>query len=177
MSTLKVTTYTASQWSAGPTTPAAKLFHAYVENVDTAAYNRQPQSKFYSNTVTFHNTNGATYNSADEMTAWMRELFAPFEKMNHTYDRLREIDNGDGTYALDIWATRHIWVKAKEREGEGPDVSVPLMYSCVVVPESGFSGTEQERLRIKEVWLYWDTGVLRDLVPADAVVFRRVNTL
>lgn len=175
MPSLNVTTYTAKEFDAGPKTPAAALFHAYVHNVDTGGYNKQSQGKFYSENLKFINCNGVVYYGYEQMTTWMRELFAPFESMKHTHDKFREIDNEDGTYALDMWSTRNIWIKGKSHDGDKPDVSVPFMYSCLVGPDETVNGAGDEKLRILQANIYWDTGVLSTLVPAESVVFRQFN--
>ena len=56
-----------------------------------------------------------------------------------------------------------------------PDVSVPVSWVCTIgkadSPE-GHSG-----LQMKEVHLFWDTGVLAPFLESDAIVFRRHNPM
>lgn len=41
----------------------------------------------------------------------------------------------------------------------------------------GKEGEGRGRLRFREVWLYWDTGLLVPWMPGEAVVFRGENVV
>lgn len=106
------------------------------------------------------------------MWAWMKGLFAPFEKFDHLIHYVREIARDgeeNGLVTLDFRCTRQIWIKGNK--SEKPDVEVPMYWSSTIGPgEEGYNG-----LQFREVHLFWDTGPLMKLMAGNAVVFRREN--
>jgi hypothetical protein len=85
---------TATTW---PATPAQKFFETYRLAVEGQDFNTPGLGTlYYSPTVIFHNTNGTIYHGAEQMWTWMRDLFAPFERMHHPFEHCVEIANGDG---------------------------------------------------------------------------------
>lgn len=167
--------YNTEQWEAGPQTPASRLFRTYVSNVDSAAYQQQAQDQYYSQAVVFHNCNGSAYYGAGEIRQWLKDIFAPFERVSHTIDSVQEIDRGDGSYQLNIRGWRNLWVAGCDRDGSVPDVAAPLFMTNIICPEPGLQGSREDRLRIREVWLYWDTSPLHKFLDDDAVVFSEYN--
>jgi hypothetical protein len=105
------------------------------------------------------------------MWNWMRELFAPFERITHPFEHCVEIANSDGTTLITMRWTRQIWMKGNT--GPDADVKVPMAWSAIVGPAEEGQGTTG--LQMKEVWLYWDTGPLMKHMKGDAVAFRTQN--
>lgn len=174
----KVTEYTTEQWLAGPATPGARHFFNYTNGIASGAFKSTSQDLFYAQSAVFHNTNGTTYRGADQIQPWMREVFSPFSKVYHQFLHIREIDAGDGKYTVYIQAVRQLWLKTNgDADGREPDVSVPTFVMLVIGVDTELAGeiSEQEKLRILDMWLYWDTGMLAGLVPEDATLFKTKN--
>jgi hypothetical protein len=164
-------TSNASTW---PATRAQKFFETYRLAVEAQAFNTPGLGpRYYSPSVIFHNTNGTIYRGAEQMWEWMRELFAPFERMHHPFEHCVEVANGDGTSLLTMRWVRQIWIKG--HTGPEPDVSVPMAWSAIVGPAAEGEGQGTGGLQMKEVWLYWDTGPLMKFMKGDAVAFRMQN--
>ncbi|KAF5985789.1 hypothetical protein FCOIX_1904 [Fusarium coicis] len=123
--------------------------------------------------VIFHNQNNAVYHGRDEMWAWMKELFDVFERIQHDWIHLVEIERDDGTSQIYTQNMRKLWLR-RNKELE-PTVSIPLTMIAII----GKSGSDEipEGLHFKEVWLYWDTALLLPHLPKDAVVFKTTNVL
>lgn len=165
----------AEQWSTlGPQSPAQVFYKEYVSTMDSGGFNQGSGTCFYAPSVIYHAPNGTTYHDGDQMWRWMRELFAPFERLNHPIHSVREIahtDDDAGTVTLYARATRRLWMNGNK--SDKPDVEVPMFWMCTIGPaetKDGFGG-----LQFKEVWLFWDTAVLTPFMPKDAVVFRSHN--
>lgn len=174
----KITDYTNEQWFAGPTTPGARHFFNYTNGIASGAFKSTSQDIYYAQNAVFHNTNGATYQGAGQIQPWMREVFSPFSKVSHQFLQIREIDVGDGKYTLYLQAIRQLWLKTKgEADGREPDVNVPSFVMLVVGADTELASdvSEEDRLRILDMWLYWDTGMLTGLVPEDATLFKTKN--
>jgi hypothetical protein len=165
---------TGAQWQTdGPTTPTQRFLQQYVATVDSKGYNVGSGLKFYSEDVTFHNQNNAVYHGGEQMWAWMKKLFAVFERIRQDWVHLVEIERDDGTSQIYAQNVRNLWLL--ENKGEKPDVSIPVTMIAIV----GESGSEEtpEGLQFKEVWLYWDTALLLPFLAKDAVVFKTENVL
>ena len=104
------------------------------------------------------------------MWAWMKQLFNQFKKLEHNIHVAREIARADGTFTFDIRMTRRIWVTSASGP---PDISAPTFWSCKIVPAP--EGQRTFDLQMQEVWLFWDTALLKSVAPPDAVIFRREN--
>lgn len=170
MTQLTVTEYFEEQYLRGPHTPVAKFFKAYADAVDKGEYNQGVGERFYYPTVVYHNQNNVEYQGAIQVWVWMKQLFHQFKKLEHTIHVAREIARSDGTFTLDIRMTRRIWVKNVDGP---PDVSAPVFWTCTIVPAAEGQGTFG--LQMQEVWLFWDTALLKGVAPPDAVVFRQQN--
>jgi hypothetical protein len=165
---------TGSQWeTTGPSTPTQRFLAQYIATVDSKGYNTGSGLKFYSKDVTFHNQNNAVYHGGEEMWAWMKKLFAAFERIRHDWVHLVEIERDDGSSQVYCQNVRNLWMLGSE--GEEPDVRIPVTM-IAIVGRSGSEGTP-EGLCFREVWLYWDTALLSPFLAKDAVVFRRENVL
>jgi hypothetical protein len=170
MAQYTVTEYLEDEYIKGPHTPAAKFFKAYGDAVDAAQYNEGVGERFYSPAVVYHNQNNAEYHGATQMWAWMKQLFNQFKKLQHQIHIAREIARPDGTFTLDVRMTRRIWMKSVEGP---PDVSAPVFWTCTIGPAVEGQGTFG--LQMQEVWIFWDTALLKTVAPPDAVVFRQTN--
>lgn len=165
---------TGAQWeSNGPSTPTQRFLQQYVATVDSKGYDFGSGLKFYSEDVTFHNQNNAVYHGGEQMWAWMKKLFAVFERIRHDWVHLVEIERDDGTSQIYAQNLRNLWLLGNE--GEKPDVSIPVTM-IAIVGKSG-DGKTPEGLHFKEVWLYWDTALLSPFLAKDAVVFKTENVL
>lgn len=60
--------------------------------------------------------------------------------------------------------TRRIWVTS---------ANASTFWSCKIVPVP--EGQRTFGLQMQEVWLFWDTALLKSVAPPDAVIFRRDN--
>ncbi len=162
---------TPSQWAA---TTAQKFFESYKTGVEHNEFRkREFISRYYAPDVVFHNCNATTYHGQDEMYVWMKDLFAPFEKMWHPIQHCMEISNGDGTCLLYMRWERHIWMKGNE--DEEPDVKSPMFFEVLVGPAGEGEGQGTLGLQMKEVRLYWDTAPLMKFMGKAAVAFRTQN--
>ncbi|KAJ5317074.1 hypothetical protein PENANT_c029G05446 [Penicillium antarcticum] len=156
-----------------PETPAQQFFKKYVDTVDSYGFNHGSGLRFYSKDVIFHNQNNAQYNGGDEMWAWMKRLFGQFERLRHDFHGLWEINNEDGTTTIISQNTRNIWLPGNSTEE--PTVSIPLSWISRIGPAD--LGDAVDGLHFKEVWLYWDTALLAQYLPKEAVVFQTQNVL
>lgn len=164
----------------GPQTPAQWFLVAYATVVNVGGYNDPASSglRFYAPSVKYHNTNGVVYYGGEQMWDWMKELFEPFEKMEHPLHHILEISRPDGTAFLNFRCTRKIWLKNTSDKGKErkADVEAPMFWSCTIGPAEG-EGQGEGGLQFKEVHLFWDTGPLlsQGLLKEDAVAFRMDN--
>lgn len=103
----------------------------------------------------------------------MKKLFSVFERIRHDWVHLVEIERDDRTSQIYAQNVRNLWLLGNK--GEEPNVRIPVTMIAIV----GESGSEQtpERLRFKEVWLYWDTALLSPFFAKDAVVLKTENVL
>jgi hypothetical protein len=168
-----VSCLSAADTKAPGETPAQKFFKKYVDTVDSYGFNHGSGLRFYSKDVIFHNQNNAQYNGGDEMWAWMKQLFGQFQRLRHDFHTLWEIKNDDGTTTILSQWTRNIWLPGNTTEE--PTVSIPLSWISRV--GSAEYADAVDGLSFKEVWLYWDTALLAQYLPKEAVVFQTQNVL
>jgi hypothetical protein len=166
--------HSQAEWlNSGPRTRAQRFIRDYSMRVDRKDFDTCGGLRYYSTNVTFHNQNNAEYHGGEQAWTWMKELFAPFEKMRHDVHQLYEIDPGDGSgnVIVEVRVTRNIWMKGNT--GEKPDVSVPVHLTWII----GEAETEGacEGLQFKEVWIFWDTALLMPFLEKNAVTFRKKN--
>src|SRR6201996_4520289 len=147
-------------------TPAQQLFVSYSDTVDSKGFTQGSGSKYYSKDVVFHNQNNAEYHGPDQMWAWMKKIFGQFERLRHDPLKIWDIKQDDGSSVVMVQMVRNLWVLGNT--GEKPDVRAPTFWLCTIGPADhpdAFNG-----LQYKEVWLYWDTMLLKPFMK-DAVAF------
>ncbi|KAF2482470.1 hypothetical protein BDY17DRAFT_324750 [Neohortaea acidophila] len=147
----------ADPWipNASDRTPKQAFLEAYVVHVEAGEYTTVPLTKWYSPHCTFHTQNGTNYHGADAIGKWMRgPVFGAFEKVQHDLGAYVEIQKDEESSWIFFSATRNVFLKGNT--GETPDVTVPVLWECVIGPaesEDGFDG-----LQFKMVRLCWDTA-------------------
>ncbi|KAK4496119.1 hypothetical protein PRZ48_012098 [Zasmidium cellare] len=92
------------------------------------------------------------FHGVDAMAAWMRDLFIPFERINHVPETYLEYGNEDGSVTVHATFLRQFWLKGNV--GEEPDSNTSVAWVAKVgkaETEDGFMG-----LQWKELNLFWD---------------------
>ena len=161
-----------------PETPAQTFFDTYRQAVDDGKFNSHGQcALYYAPDVVFHNSNGSTYHGLEDLWNWLKDLLSPFEKVHHAFHHCVEIANPPGRSSGDVMMQmrlqRQIWMKGNV--AEKPDVVVPLGWHALVGPIAAHSGQGASGLRMKEVWLFWDTGPLMKHTQNDTVASRTTS--
>jgi len=154
-------------------TAAQKFFLHYATAVDSKAFTEGSGLKYYSKDMVFHNQNNAEYHGADQMWAWMKQIFGQFERLRHDILQMWDIKQDDGTSLVMLRMVRNVWVLGNT--GEEPNVSAPTFWVCKIGPAD--YADAHEGLQFKEVWLYWDTMLLAPFMGKDAVAFKTKNIL
>lgn len=147
--------------------PAAqRFFEAYAHAVNTRTFGQGSMTRWYSSKVTYRSETGKVFQSADEMKAWMSELFFSFEKINHVPEYYLQYTEG-GVFRVHAGFLRQFWLKGNT--GEKPDTETPTSWVCEIGP-----GDEPDAylgLQFKKVSLYWDktktVELLKRALPSD----------
>ena len=115
----------------------------------------------------------------------MRALFGQFARLRHDFHNVWEVQQGDGSLMLFMQGIRNIWLPGNETDK--PEMSAPMFWVSRIgainddvddqtgrVEEKEGEG---EKLRFKEVWLYWDTNLLAPFMTKDAIAFKTENVV
>ncbi|UNI13490.1 hypothetical protein JDV02_000232 [Purpureocillium takamizusanense] len=164
---------TGAQWlKRGPQTAAQRLYASYASTIASSNYSRGGKiPAFYAADAVFHNQNNADYHGK-EIWPWIKALFDELGALKHDFTHIWEVQNDDGSVYLISHLTRHIWTPGNN--SDKPTVSVPFMWVSLIKPSNSVDAVDG--MQFQEVWIYWDTNLLRPFYPEDALVFRTHNT-
>jgi len=161
---------TPGQW---PATPQQQFFADYVQAVQRRDLDKAVE--YYSRDVFFENCNGAIYNGRSELREWFAGLFAPFERIEHTFRHCIVVSDYDdkGRTFCHMRFERQLWMKGNK--GETPDVRSPMSFNTLIGPAVKGEGATGLELQMDEVWFFWDTGPLMKFMAKAAVAFSQEN--
>jgi hypothetical protein len=162
--------YVDNAWqtdSTDPTRPAEqRFFEAYGDAVNSRTFERESMTKWYSSRVVYRSETGKVFHGADEMTAWMSELFFNFEKVHHIREYYVQY-RIDKVTKVHVGFRRQLWIKGNV--GAEPDTDTPVAWICDVGPtdeSDGYLG-----LQFKNVSIHWDKTktieLLKKNLPSD----------
>jgi hypothetical protein len=148
----------------GPlTSPSLDFISLYAAQVDTLDLSG-PYSTWYSHKSLFYNPDGTIHNGGSAIWTYMRGLFGPFEKVEHTILKtwvLQSVDvkEGEGGESkkgdlVMMDCITSFWVKGIK----GGAIRVPRLLSFVVGEAE--EGMGMDGLWILEAKVWWDSGVL-----------------
>lgn len=143
-----------------------RFFNGYARAVDSRTFGTGSMLKWYSSHVEYRSETGKVFHGADEMKAWMADLFFKFEKINHVPEYYLQYGDGEAL-KVHMGVRRQLWLKGNT--GTEPDVDTPLAWVCEIGPADepeGYLG-----LQFKAVNLYWDkaktVALLQQRLPSD----------
>jgi hypothetical protein len=124
-------------------------------------------TKWYSSKAVYRSETGKIFHGADEMKAWMIDLFFSFEKINHISEYYVQYKIGDAT-KVHVGFRRQLWIKGNT--GAEPDTDTPVAWICEIGPADEPDG--HLGLQFKNVSLHWDktktVELLTKKLPSDA---------
>jgi hypothetical protein len=156
------------QKSKDPTRPAEqRFFQAYGDAVDSRTFGQESMTKWYSSKVVYRSETGKLFHGANEMKAWMDELFFSFEKINHILEYYVQYKIGEAT-KVHVGFRRQLWIKGNV--GAEPDTDTPVAWICEIGPTDDADG--YLGLQFKHVSLHWDktrtVEMLKKNLPSDS---------
>lgn len=135
--------------------PALKFLEGYGTKVDTCDLSTTPPSTFYAPNAVFHDTTNNLYIGAPTIWDWMKGLFAPFSHIHHEGVHFLVVPRHDGASVVYAeFLTRFYFL------GDSEPVEVPRFFVFVVGKSEGREREGFLGLQIREVRLFWDTGLL-----------------
>lgn len=159
----------AWNWSTkDPTKPIQQqFFEAYADAVNSRTFAQGSMTRWYSSKTAYRSETGKVFHGAEEMQAWMTELFFTFEKIAHVPEYYIQY-NVDGAVKIHAGFRRQLWIKGNT--GDEPDTDTPVAWVCEIGPADEADG--HLGLQFKDVSLYWDktktVALLKEKLPSDS---------
>ncbi|OQN95651.1 hypothetical protein B0A48_18175 [Cryoendolithus antarcticus] len=123
-------------------------------------------TKWYSSKTVYRSETGKVYHGAEEMKAWMTELFYSFEANKHIPEYYVQY-KVDGATKIHVGFRRLLWIKGNT--GPEPDTDTPVAWICEIGPADdpdAYLG-----LQFKTSSIHWDktqtVALLKKKLPSD----------
>lgn len=163
--------YVDNAWTwttSGPPKPLEQqFFDAYAEAVNSRTFAQGSMTRWYSSKTRYRSETGHIFHGAEEMKAWMSELFFSFEKIAHVPEYYLQYELDNGVVKVHAGFRRQLWIKGNN--GDKPDTDTPAAWVCEIGPADEADG--HLGLQFKDVSLYWDksktVALLKKKLPSD----------
>jgi hypothetical protein len=134
--------------------PALSFLEQYYQTIDSLSLSSVPSSKFYAQDAIFRDAKGDISFSGPNIWGCMQRNLSTFEKIQHEVVELRVVGEEEEERRWVVYAEFLTHFRLK---GDVEDVVAPRLFVFRI--DEG-----EEGMRILEVRLFWDTGVLARFV-------------
>jgi hypothetical protein len=135
---------------------ALRFIEDYSNSIGADLTLSYPDTKYYGPHCTFFDTANVTYTGATAIKAWMKQLFAPFDKLHYEGTRFLVVDESEGNgakYTVVAEGMMYYWLKGDPEPILAPRIFVFSISEAET--SEGFDG-----LQFSDVRLYWNTALV-----------------